>query len=286
MKTIDSAQFCTDYDFVSIKKQLTEAALRIFGANMVFSLFSGSVAYGGGKIGKSDIDVMIILLNKNVFTLNQYLEFGKEYININHIHGFVPDKIFPGEIITLDSVEDAISGRGFSVKSQELYLSPASEEYYMRSSEHWFRAWLSMLAFSVVDYGEHEVFLSYKIRAWRTVILYLLRHVRSEVSAESILELLLDQSNKWIGFGITSNYVKFEEFESRIITQVLRGLEKEGFLFKNSLGLYSVQSELLQEWSKEMASAITKRIVRKSELLFNLADASEVSKEMEKHVVE
>lgn len=271
------------YDWERIRQEFEQAAVRAFNSELRYIFFSGSVAYGGGIQQRSDIDVALVLSNTHStqsreHRLKQYLAFGQQYSRIHSEHSFVPDELFPGEFLTQGLIDDAISGRGFSVQNDELFLPEASVAYYLTDTEHWFRAWLSMTAFSVFGSGSYEDFQHNKTRAWKSVILYLASSTLiSELNVESIIELLTNEANKWIGFGVTKNYKLFETFESPYISEALAQLAAEGYAFPDRNARYRPVETRIQAWKRSVISKLLDGSIRHNSLLTNLADTQTIA---------
>ena len=267
-----------DYDFEKIKEAFEKASLEVFDNDVEYSFFSGSVPYGGGRVGKSDIDIIIVLKEKE-YPLSKFIEFGKHYIEINRKNNFIPDTVFFGEFLTPSLVLDAISGRGFSIDEKNaLYLPLASEEYYLANSEAWLRAWLSMLTFSVFGTGSLLEFKVAKRMAWKTVLLFLFSNLKTPaIKLEDLIDLLSNGENKWIGFGVTKNYYLFESYEAQIIKEALLELTHEGFI-KEIDGSYEPIQEAIGNWNNSIVEKIKDRSIRKAKLLIDMEEVREIAK--------
>lgn len=268
------------HDFKEIKEDFDHAARKVFGADISYVLYSGSVAYGGGRVGVSDIDVMVVLKRRlsTEAALAKQIAFAKEYFAIHAKYNFDPDRIFPGEVLSADLAEDAVLGRGFSLHNGRLHLPQASAEYYLADSEHWFRAWISMLAFSVFGSGSFEQFDGFKRRAWRTILLYLIsRQIENTVCPDSVIRMLSSGGNKWLGFGITENYHLFSSLEAPYIERVITMLEQEGFLKKEGKS-YIADIPLVSKWEMNLVQSIENRDIRNSKLITTLEDVQSICK--------
>lgn len=272
------------YDWEQIKDAFQAAASKIFGSELCYLFFSGSLAYGGGVQHQSDIDVALVLSNGHVARgtresrLMQYLAFGREYLRIHKEHFFVPDESFPGEFLTQDLIDDAINGRGFSVQKDKLFLPQASAAYYLTNTEHWFRAWLSMTAFGVYGSGSYEEFEHNKRRAWKSILLYLSsKCLFRELDVETVLEILSSESNKWIGFGVTKNYKFFESHESSYIDDTLALLTGEGYMSRVRPARYRAVEKRILEWEQSVISKHRNGTIRRNSPLTDLADTRAIA---------
>ncbi len=264
------------YDFEKIKKEFNAVLSEVFDKDIEYAFFSGSVAYGGGIVKKSDIDIAIVLKEKE-YSLSKFIDFGKHYIEINKKNNFVPDVTFPGEFLTPLLVSDAISGRGFSVKDNILYLPIASTEYYLADPERWFRAWLSMLTFSVFVTGSVSKFEEAKRNAWRTVLLFLFSTPQFRVvSLSDLTDMLSNGDNKWLGFGVTKNYCLFRDYETKIIKNTLVGLIQEGFI-EESGGFYRPVRKAINMWNYSVVQKIKDKSIRKANFLIDLDNTNKIS---------
>ncbi len=277
-----------DYDLEHIKRMFLKAAEESFGTNISFIFLSGSVAYGGGRVGHSDIDVAIILKDESYrmahnARIDTIVGFGQQYVSIHNQTGFIPDTLFPGEIVTDGLLRDAAAGRGFSIENMEISLPPASDEYYLATAEHWFRAWLSMSAFSVFVFGDMQAWEENKILAWQTIIRYiLLRTDMQSLNSDLIINSLLNEKNKWVGFGITSNYKSFRELEIHYIQKALTKLLTGKFIQVNPrlAGTYVPNVERLTQWGRETASQVNSGKIRQHALFVDIQDQLEISKRL------
>lgn len=266
--------------FEAIKKDFDQATCEVFGADTSYVLYSGSVAYGGGRIGISDIDVMVVLKRRlsTEAALAKQIAFAKKYLAIHARYNFDPDRIFPGEVLSTGLAEDAILGRGFSLHNGRLYLPQASVEYYLADSEHWFRAWISMLAFSVFGSGSFEQFDAFKRRAWRTILLYLIsRQTENTICPDSVIQTLSSGGNKWLGFGITENYHLFPSLEAPYIEGAITTLEQEGFLKKKGKS-YIAAIPLVSKWEMDLVQSLQNGDIRKNKLITTLKDVKRICK--------
>lgn len=281
---LKSAEFYNN-EFLKIRNELSTAINKCFGNLSKYAYFSGTFAYGGAKKKKSDIDITIVfknavyLLKKDKF-INNLKEFIKKYENIHKKYNYCLDKVFSGEYVTVSQIEDAIKGRGFSVnKKGHLYLPLASNRYYLKNREHWFRAWLSSIAFSVPVNKGPGLSVSNKINAWQTIILFILATTKTDnLDANSILVFLLNNSNKWAGMGITKHYIFFKEMETKVVEKALKSLQSKGFLVVRN-GMYKKVKNKLYEWEKEISKSILSGKVKRSPFLFDREDIKLLQKQ-------
>ena len=268
-----------EYNLAAIKAEFGSLGRSTFLDRHIFTFLSGSVAYGGGRLGVSDIDAVTVISSGDGVPLRQYAEYAKGYISICLRHSFSPDLTYPGEILTEGLIEDAICGRGFSLDaSGELFLPNASDQYYSDSRENWFRAWLSMMTFSVFCEGDREKFEVLKNRAWTTALLYILPQIpHSSISATVILDFLLEESNKWVGLGVTRRYFSFQDLEMPYITKTLQSLASHGYLQYANESSYRLAPARIRAWHEKVSCSISTRSVRQAEFLFSDDDLMRVS---------
>ena len=265
-------------EVIYARKLFAQSIKAIFGKVAVYSYISGTFAYGGARKRKSDIDVTLVfkddVLNipKKKFLAN-ISKFILDYKKIHSRLELKSDTLFPGEYITLKQVEDALRGRGFSIKNKrEIYLPIASDRYYLSNTETWFRAWLSSSAFSVYVSGGKRLFLANKIRAWETIILYLIkRHFLTELNPNIILEILVSEKNKWVDFGVTNRYKYFKKFECFYIKKALNNLKKQGYVYKKG-NVLGVNSKKILEWENGIIRWLNNRSIQKAHFLIGLKD--------------
>lgn len=274
-----------DHSLEEIKKEICVNAKAIFGTDLKFIFLTGSVTYGGAVLGKSDLDVVLIfddsILNKD--GREKFIEktelFSKAYIQIHKKFGFTPDLLFPGEFLTLSMVRDAIAGRGFVVKNNILTLPLTSNDYYLTSEDTWFRAWLSMLAFSLLLFGNPHDFREIQKSAWKTIILYMLKnHERDTVTPHDILSKMKRNTNKATGFGVTSNYALFESLEMPAVRTIFENLMQENYLIKKGR-IFVIKKEKLKEWETSVVKNITKKNFQ-AQLPLTIGDVKKISKKI------
>lgn len=270
------------YDVELISNDFSQVIHSLFNDQLDFFFFSGSVAYGGGRLKHSDIDVAVVLKKPTSETalkehsISTYIQFAKAYTRINKKYSFIPDDVFPGELLTQDLIEEAIRGRGFSVKDSQLHLPIASTDYYLSNINHWFRAWLSMTAFSVFGGGNKETFMNYKNNAWKTVILYLaLKTTEKSLSVFSVLNTLSSESNKWIGLGITSNYYSFHLRENAHVRQALEALSSEGY-FTEKQASFHINRKAVLEWEKKVIHDLYDDSIAQAQPLTSMDDVKTI----------
>lgn len=272
----------SQYDLTGVIKMFSESVMHIFGENTEFSFLSGSVAYGGGLIGKSDIDIAVVL--KNTHSLreqsdrnNAAIAFAKRYAKIHTKTGFVPDTLFPGEILTMGLCDDAIAGRGFSHTDGLIFLPQASNDYYCETPEHWFRAWLSMTAFSVFVSGNESIWKKKKQLAWGSILKYMFLKKAADPTSDSVIRSLMSEENKWIGFGITPNYYTFGEREADFIKTGLKSLSESNFLVRQSTG-FTINAKALDEWERKTAILLEAKKMQNHDLFVTMADQYLISR--------
>jgi len=265
-----------------IEERFAESVQTHFGNHLSLALSSGSFAYAGATKGKSDLDIMTVLRDgirdvprKELLEMIQ--GFSRDYVAIHRQYDYAPDDVFPGEYITEANVEDAIAGRGFHATESGIYLPPASNEYYLEDPERYFRAWRSMLAFSKHIAGEEEKFDETKIRAWESIVLYLLSQMdEEEVSAERIMDILTGNEDKWQSVGVTQKCLTFREDEIAYVERTLVRLKMRGLLSADAPS-YGIATEEVQTWSSALASDLQSGNLQRSAFLLNKDNETELT---------
>lgn len=279
---------CKDQDeflIQDVKERFAQSASRHFGNDVVYSFISGGFSYGGAILGKSDIDVVVVLRNdaksKDPKSFRSKVsKFVDDYLEIHHDFGYQPSTFFPGEYISEEQVVDAISGRGFQASStNKLYLDIVTDSYYLEDSERWYRAWLSQSAMSLFIGGDRSTFLRNKRDAWATVLAFnLLLYNRNQFRSSDFIDYLISNPNKKAGTGIHNRYRTFRDKESAHILLGLQTLETSGILiFSGSYCI--VDKEVLSAWEAEVATAINNGSIRKSQFLLNMEETLELANE-------
>lgn len=239
---------------------------------------TGSFTYGGGTLGKSDLDITIVFQN-SIYDLpkDELLKrikiFIGGYLDLHIITGYVPDVAFPGEYVTEIMVADAVAGRGFHADEEErLYLPKASLEYYLANPERWFRAWLSQSAFCTFLSGDRHVFEENKISGWASILKFVLKDVEQEqVSVLGLMTLLRP-------FGVHPDYWSFVPIESPWVLRALHRLAKLEFIDFTDAEKVIPNKRKLLDWEKGLASSITSGVIRKSELILSLEETLSLSR--------
>jgi len=271
-------------EFSKVRDKFSRAVYECFGNLSAYSYLSGTFAYGGARKKKSDIDVTIVFknsiykLSKDDF-INKLKKFIKIYRNIHKEYNYYSDNTFPGEYVTLCQVDDAINGRGFSVDIfKHLYLPLASNKYYLKNREHWFRAWLSSTAFSIPITKKGALMSSNKIKAWQTIILFMLTSKKTnKINVNSIFKFFVNNSNKWKGMGVTNRYIFFKQMEIKHVENALEFLRLKGFLVVQD-GLYKKVTHNVHRWEKKIVESILSGKVKRSLFLIDEKDVQILSK--------
>jgi GTP cyclohydrolase II len=266
-----------------IEGRFAESANKHFGSHHSLVLSSGSFAYAGAVKGKSDLDVMTVFNDdiedvEKMDLLEMIRGFASDYHTIHRDFGYKPDSAFPGEYITHANTEDAIAGRGFHTSSDsQLFLPTASTEFYQEDPENYFRAWRSMLAFSRRLSGDADQFQETKLRAWETIVQYLLTQFEEEqIDVDTILSILTSQEDKWQGVGVTNKCLTFSDEERLYIEQVLLRLKLQGIL-NQAEDRYEISRSKVMDWQSELADAIQSGDIRQSAFLLTQDDEEELT---------
>ena len=263
-------------EYKEICDEFVFAVGEFFPAKIVaFAYISGTFSYGGSVKGKSDVDITIVFKKEVGLVDPGYLHgqiklFIEKYRSIHDRFGYASDAIFPGEYVTVMQIDDAILGRGFTINGDgELFLPTASNEYYLANKEHWYRAWLSSMAFSTFLCGDQGLMVQYKQQAWRTITLFLLSQYKPpHISSKGLIEKMLKNENKWEGVGVTARYKTFLERELATVEKVFLDLAIEGFVSPGSLSEeYEVNLAQVAVWVRETASSLRSNQIRNASFL-------------------
>lgn len=261
-----------------IEERFADASTRHFGERAAFVISSGSFAYAGAEKGRSDLDVMTVF-KSDVYQMSRseladiMSGFIEDYIKIHKEYGYRPDPSFPGEYITEANVEDAIAGRGFHASDTGLFLPPASNEYYLEDPNRYYRAWLSMLAFSRRLHGDKNKFEEIKLRAWESIMLFLLSQFdEKKIDTNKVLRILTGQEDKWQGVGVTKKCVTFPDEERLYVEQTLVRLNVRGILGSNRSGKYAIDKARIGAWSSAVSEALRANQLHRSAFLLSKED--------------
>jgi GTP cyclohydrolase II len=265
-----------------IEGKFAESSVKHFGKYASLVLSSGSFAYGGATKGKSDLDVMTVLSPEIAEippeeTIRMIQSFVRDYVAVHREYGYKPDVTFPGEYITDANAEDAIAGRGFHVSETGLHLPPASDEYYLEDRERYYRAWRSMLAFSRRLTGNEEKFHELKLRAWETIMLFLLyQSDKNVVDTDTIINALTSQEDKWQSVGVTNKWLTFRTDERPYIEQTLVRLQVRSILDAHG-SIYGLQKEQIQVWSESVSQALRAGQLQRAPFLLSVDNERELT---------
>ncbi len=266
-----------------IEGKFAESSAKHFGKYASLVISSGSFAYGGAEKGKSDLDVMTVLSPEisgipPEETIRMIQSFVRDYVAVHKEYGYRPDVTFPGEYITDANVEDAIAGRGFHVSETGLFLPPASDKYYLEDRERYYRAWRSMLAFSRRLSGSEEKFHELKLRAWETIMLFLLSQSdKDAVDVDFVLDALTSQEDKWQSVGVTKKWLTFREEERPYVEQTLVRLKVRNVL-ETQGDRYALQKESIKAWSESVSQALQTGQLQQSPFLLSVDNERELTR--------
>jgi len=237
--------------------RLAVAVREIFGAKCKASWLSGSFAYDGARAGHSDIDVVVVLgkairAPAGADTTVLIRRFVDEYLALHAAHGLQPDLDFPGEFLTELLIQQAAEGRGLACDGSlgRLWLSAVeSEEYWINRPDRWFRAWLSMTAFSQYLAGSRSYHSAAKLCAWKTILRFVLLHAGT-------LSLVLDDVfDRLTQFGVKERYRSFRAVEHGWVHRALHELAAEGAL-QLANGQIVPMSGRLDIWGRELCKKL------------------------------
>ncbi len=243
----------------------SNAIATAFGDLCKTAWLTGSFAYGGGTLGKSDVDVTIVLHNSaldvDAGRLNDRAQsFVSSYLALHRELGYRPDLHFPGEYVTCAMISDAVDGRGFHVDAAgKLFLPKASTQYYLEDPERWFRAWLSQTAFSRFLCGDRSFHRESKLGAWATIIRFLLRDKSDAFTTAFIFDSLRV-------FGVHHDYWSFRRLEAPWVNRVLTGLVECGDL-QSQNNEFEPNVPALVGWEASLSATIVSGAIRRARLL-------------------
>ncbi|HMG46426.1 MAG TPA: nucleotidyltransferase domain-containing protein [Allosphingosinicella sp.] len=212
-----------------VTSRLRSAVKDCFGPKCKAAWLSGSAAYGGARVGFSDIDVIIVFGERvtspaDSETIILIKRFVDEYLALHADLGLQPDLDFPGEFLTERLIQQASDGRGFTREGNppRLALPPIeSAECWLDCPDRWFRAWLGMTAFSRHFAGSRHYHSAVKLDAWKTVLRYVLLAAGSQsLLPDEVFEGLAE-------FGLKPSYRTFRTLETEWVQRAMAQLEAE-----------------------------------------------------------
>lgn len=223
----------------------------------VSAFTSGSLPYGAAVRGRSDIDVNIVFpadTQCGDVLLAAIDGFVDGLAELHVEHGLSMDRRYPGEYFTISQARDAVAGRGIPIRHGEPTLPHRPDnDYWEKSEETWYLAWLGALSFSRQIAGERAPFVELRQQGWQTVILLCLRDlVGQPVTGKLVLNRILQSDHPSGGFGVHLAYRRFGELENRSIDQTLDRLAEQGYLHMTGSG-YTVHEEALSAWRTGLA---------------------------------
>lgn len=254
---------------------------------LLYGSLSGSFVYGGAIKGQSDIDLQIVF-SPQAYRQKQIIkEHGAHFLvrfrSLVEEFNYVVDPVFPAEFVTIDQIDDAITGRGFHVSTEErIFLPQASDEYYLCDSERWYRAWLSQTAFGRCIVGDCAYALRKKIEAWQTIILFLITSSMDIpfISARTIIDRLMGETNKWNSIGVAQHYIDFPTYELPVIEQALHELTKDNYV-KQDNDRYYVNAINIDKWQSTLTRSIALGTIRQAKDFFGLDDIQDMKTSFE-----
>lgn len=113
-----------------------------FGAMAVFSCITGGSAEKFAKSPNSDIDLVIVLRDHVDLTcaLTVRALFTRSYLKLHRDYGCTPDLQWPGEVLYLRDLDDALRGATFE-RAVQLNGAPT-----LCADDQPYRYWISMIA--------------------------------------------------------------------------------------------------------------------------------------------
>lgn len=259
--------------------RLTE---QYFGGQYEYCYQTGSFVYGGGTLGKSDLDVTVVfkdnILNVPKPSLLQKLDlFINGYLKLHKELGFEPDTTFPGEFVTASMVRDSVAGRGFHANADNtLYLPKASTEYFLTDTETWYRAWLSQSAFNVFLKGNKDLWRQNKIDGWGTLLLF-----KAGTDFQNTPFTIDNFFDALRIYGVHKDYYEFRSSEQPYVEEVFSNAERNGSLTKRD-DLYIPNGDIILEQHRKLGKSINDGSIRRSQLLLNMEETLAIAQETER----
>lgn len=122
---------CNASLFDRIEHDFRGKVIEIFGHdNVVCAFIFGSVAKKLAITGKSDIDTFVCLKARSVVKERVFIEWSKSW---QKNHGFIPDNVYPSEIVTLEQLEEALSPENL----EQIHLSLDSNAEHIFDTVIW-----------------------------------------------------------------------------------------------------------------------------------------------------
>lgn len=166
-----------------------EEALRVFN-RIDYSVITGGFAQNPSK-SSSDVDIITVIPFYGGNLKEQIFSFAKSHINAQICNGFIPDSLFPTDVVTREQILDAVNGRAFAKAVHEDFkLIKLSEDEVKNNPESDYRIWLyEMIShnFDIIG-GSYDLLINDTSVALKTIWLYTvhLNNYKREVSLDKV----------------------------------------------------------------------------------------------------
>lgn len=231
-------------------------SLSAFEDDLIYSFLTGTHSYEKCDNG-SDLDVVVVLDNdaysKKEEVYEAINEFLDTYIDVHVSTNRSPDKLYPGEYISIKQVGDALAGRGFGIDDSEVKLRAVEEESFWEDPEKEYRCWRSMLAFNNNRFlgGNQELFETHRDKAWDQIIRFIAKNERA-LTVEKVSNHIVDGGEPYL--GINDKYEpNFSEREREQISSSLSRLSDQGFL-EEKKGRYFPVDNNIENWESDIVA--------------------------------
>jgi predicted nucleotidyltransferase len=234
-----------------VRKEFRKTVQENFKDYLVFACINGRAAVDLDEPGKSDIDVFVVLqdiIPMEIFR-DKWEAFVRAYRNIHIRFGYTCDTHFSGDFLTFCQLKECVSGRGFDIKDEKLFVAPISFE--KESYEHDFLIFRSMLIIGSFLAGDNILFKQAKELSLETTVKFIFYRDHF-ASLEEVVFKLKENNN----FGFDDRY---EPVFSRIIKPEVKDIVNRLLLLDYITYVPSENwfqaTERIQEW----ATSIIKR---------------------------
>jgi len=238
-----------------VKIMFRKLVNKIFGGLIEYSFLGGSIAFGVDT-NSSDIDCIVVLKDevyKDIEIREKIKRFADGYVKLHHVLGRIPDLSFPGDIITVNQKEEAITGRGLVYKGK-IELPPISENGDWDKQNVDYRVWLTEIAFANNTFltGNQHRFRTDSLRAVDTIAKFLLLlNGGKKFDPESICNEIFKRGKSFLGLSDRYRPV-LEKLLLEKLKVTFAHLERSGFIVETSNNLYVANTMLIKKWKSEV----------------------------------
>lgn len=244
-----------------------------FSDELVFAVLFGSWARFENR-ADSDLDLMIVLRNPNT-DLKKINSFKESFIKFQLENNLIPDKMYPGEYVSIFNIQKAIDGYGFITENEKVEIPPIDQNGWTSFNEY--RQWLSALAGpNIFLFGDKGKFEDLKRRALSSAILIaILSEQNNILSQDEILKKLLGGGKEYLGFCDTSYTHKYIDRQLPIVLETL--------LAKKIIQSSGAEKSLVL--NRKNALQMLPRLTEKNEMEFKKKFLGAASTETEKQIL-